>query len=198
MIIYLHGLNSSAASEKARLTAEYCGENGIDCIAPTLHHRPAKAVEQIGALVADGGAHTLVGSSMGGYYATWFCEQHPHLRGVLINPAIHLADLLGDFVGKRQENYNTGEEYIFEEAHLSEFAALDVTKITRPERYLLLVQTGDELLDYRNAVQFYLGGQHVVEEGGNHMFSNYARHLPAIVAFAGAPGSGSDASGAAA
>lgn len=183
MIIYLHGLNSTAASDKARQTAEFCGANGVDCVVPTLHHRPARAKEQIAALVAAGG-RTIIGSSMGGYYATWFCEQNANLRGVLINPAVHLAELVGDYVGKWQESYSGGESYLFEEAHRREFAEMDVGKISRPARYLLMAQTGDEVLDYQIAADFYAGAHCIIEEGGNHSFENYARHLPKIVKFA--------------
>lgn len=186
MIIYLHGFNSTAASQKARLMVAYCGREGIDCAAPTMHHRPSEAMRQVGAYLQDGGAHTIVGSSMGGYYATWLCEQHPQLRGVLINPAVKLADKLADCLGKAQQNYHGGESYLFEQTHLDEFQALEVSGITNPARYLLMVQTGDEVLDYREAVGFYSGAQHIVEEGGDHSFDGFARHLPVIAAFAAA------------
>ena len=186
MIVYLHGLNSSAASEKARLTVEYCSDNGIDCVAPTMHHRPAQAMAQIIPLIDDGKTHTVIGSSMGGYFVTWLCENYPALRGVLINPAVRLAELLTDYVGTQQSNYNTGDTYLFEQAHLQEFAALTVGKITAPERYLLLAQTGDEVLDYRVAEAFYAGAAQIIEDGGDHSFVDYVRHLPAIAAFAAA------------
>lgn len=184
MIIYLHGLNSSAGSEKARLMVEYCGKNGIACAAPTLHHRPSKAMRQIEKYLADGKPHTVVGSSMGGFYATWLCEQHRHLCGVLINPAVKLADKLSDFVGVEQKNYNGGEDYLFEQVHLDEFRALETNGISDPQRYLLMVQKGDDLLDYREAVTFYQDAVHIVEEGGNHMFVDFPRHLSTITEFA--------------
>lgn len=184
VIIYLHGLNSSAQSEKAALTEAYCLARGIACAVPTLHHQPAKAAEQITALLAEPGEHTLIGSSMGGYYATWFCEQEPSRRAVLINPAVRLADKVADLVGKEQRNYNNGETYKFGREHLQEFKAMEVEKITAPHRYFLLAQRGDEVLDYREAVEFYHGARHLIEDAGNHSFVGYAAHLPAIVAFA--------------
>lgn len=164
----------------------YCASAGIPCAAPTMHHRPSEAMRQVGMYLGDGKPHTLVGSSMGGYYATWLCEQHPPLRGVLINPAVKLADKLADFVGKPQKNYHGGEDYLFEQVHLDEFRALQTDGITNPARYLLMVQTGDEVLDYREAVAFYDGAQHVVEEGGDHSFVDFTRHLPVIAKFAAA------------
>ena len=184
MIIYLHGLNSSAQSEKAQLTEEYCRAHGVACAVPTLHHRPAQAAAQVAALLAESGEHTLIGSSMGGYFTTWFCEQDPTRRGVLINPAVRLADKVTDLVGKQQTNYSNGETYLFTEAHLREFKAMEVKSITAPQRYLLLTQRGDDVLDYREATDFYRGAKQVVEDDGDHSFVGYARHLPMIVGFA--------------
>jgi len=184
MIIYLHGLNSSAQSEKARLTEEYCLAQGIPCAVPTLHHRPARAAAQIEALLAESGDHALIGSSMGGYFTTWFCEQNTALRGVLINPAVLLADKIADLVGKQQTNYSNNETYLFGEAHLQEFKAMEVKQISAPQRYLLLAQRGDDVLDYREAESFYHGARQVVEDGGDHSFVGYARHLPEIISFA--------------
>lgn len=186
MIIYLHGLNSSTASQKARQMLDYCAAVGVPCTAPTMPHRPAEAMRQVERLLADGGAHTVAGSSMGGYYATWLAERHPQLRAVLINPALRLADKLQSYVGQKQHNYNNGDSYLFEQAHLDEFRALQTDAISNPSRYLLLVQKGDELLDYREAVEFYQGAHSIVEEGGDHSFTGFVRHLPAIVAHAAA------------
>ena len=186
MIIYLHGFNSSPLSGKAVLLAEYCASRGVSCVAPQLHTRPARAAAQIAELLKTDGAYLLVGSSMGGYYATWFCENYPNARAVLINPAARLADKLAGCVGQEQKNYHTGETYMFGAQHLEEFRAMDIKKITAPEKYLLLAQTGDEVLDYGEAVRFYAGARQIVEEGGNHSFEEFARHLPAIVEFAAA------------
>lgn len=188
MIVYLHGLNSSAQSSKAQQTVAYCTARGVPCVAPTLHHRPSQARKQIEAMLAAAPAgddrHTFVGSSMGGYFATYFCEQNPQWRAVLINPAVRLADKVQSLVGQTQTNYHSDETYVFSQAHLDEFAQMAVAKITHPSRYFLLAQQGDEVLDYREAVAFYDGGRQVVEDGGDHSFVGYTRHLPAIIAFA--------------
>ena len=191
MIVYLHGFNSSPLSSKAVLLAEYCAAEGVACVAPQLHHRPARAAAQISELLKTDGAHLLVGSSMGGYYATWFCERGVrentravNTRAVLINPAVKLAEKLADCVGKTQKNYHTGESYVFTEAHLEETRALEVARIASPQKYLLLAQTGDETLDYREAEKFYAGARHIIEEGGDHSFADFARHLSAVVGFA--------------
>ena len=186
MIIYLHGLNSSPLSGKAVVLAEYCAKHNIACAVPQLHHRPRRAAAQIAELLRTTGNHLLVGSSMGGYYATWFCENHHHVRAVLINPAVRLADKLGDLPGKQQQNYHTGDSYVFGDEHLQEFRELATPPIVDGNKYLLLAQTGDEVLDYREAVDFYAGAKHIIESGGNHSFQDFARFLPDIVAFADA------------
>jgi predicted esterase YcpF (UPF0227 family) len=122
----------------------------------------------------------LAGSSLGGYYATWLAERHA-LRAVLINPAVRPYDLLEGHVGS-QKNLHTGEEYEFTPAHVAELRALEVAAIT-PQRYLLMVETGDELLDYRHAVARYRGAQQCVIEGGDHGFSDFAGHLDVVWSF---------------
>ena len=185
MIIYLHGWNSSALSEKAQQATAYFAERSLPCVAPTLHHRPAQAAKQIQALLdGDDGTHTLIGSSMGGFYATHFCEQNPKYRGILINPAVNLADKLREHLGQEQHNYHNNEKYIFSQAHIDELLAMTPPHITHPHRYWLMAQKGDELLDYREAVNHYQGARHTIEDGGDHSFVDFARHLPAIQAFA--------------
>jgi predicted esterase YcpF (UPF0227 family) len=85
-----------------------------------------------------------------------------------------------------QKNLHTGAPYELTEAHLDEWARLVVPKIA-PERYLLLVETGDEVLDYRQAVSRYAGARQVVIEGGDHSLQSFPRHLPLILEFAGLP-----------
>ncbi len=186
MIIYLHGFNSSPLSGKAVMLAEYCAARGAAFVAPQLDVRPAAAAAQTAELLKTDGEHILVGSSMGGYYAAWFCEKTPNARAVLINPAVKLADKLAGYAGQEQKNYHTGESYIFGEAHLKEFRALETKKPAAPEKYLLLAQKGDEVLDYREAVEFFAGARQIIEEGGTHSFAGFERMLPEILAFAGA------------
>jgi predicted esterase YcpF (UPF0227 family) len=185
MIVYLHGFNSTPASRKARQTEEYLASLGLhDAFrCPQLPHRAEEAIEVAEAVIAGARAPvTLVGSSLGGFYATWLAERHD-LRAVLLNPACYphrdLAALLGP-----QRNLYSGETYRLTEAHLDGWARLFVQAPT-PSRYLLVVETGDELLDYREAVARYAGAEQLVVEGGDHMLQSFVRHLPRIVRFAG-------------
>jgi len=124
---------------------------------------------------------TLVGSSLGGFYATHLAEKNGW-KAVLVNPAVHANLLLRNALGP-QTNWHSGEKWVFTEAHLNELAALDVERITLPKRYLLLVQTGDEVLDYRDAVAYYAGATQIIEDGGDHGFAGFERHYQTILDF---------------
>jgi predicted esterase YcpF (UPF0227 family) len=116
----------------------------------------------------------LVGSSLGGYYATWLAEKHD-LKAVLLNPAVRPYELLAPLVGP-QKKFHTGEEYEFTSQHVAELQALEVERVT-PARYLLIVAKGDEVLDYRRAVERYRGCRQVVIEGSDHGLSDFAEYL---------------------
>jgi hypothetical protein len=185
MIVYLHGFNSTPASGKARVLGEYMARIGraTDYLCPALANSPREAIAEVEAKLAQRrpASVTLVGSSLGGFYATHLAEKHGW-KAVLVNPAVRAHVLLRGAVGP-QTNWHTGEKWVLTEAHLAELAKLDVPAITRPERYLLLVQTGDEVLDYRDAVAYYAGARQIVEEGGDHGFAGFERHLQTILDF---------------
>jgi uncharacterized protein len=183
MIIYLHGFNSSPHSHKAQVLGRYLAERGLGAryACPSLPVRASEAIREIEQLRLGPGT-CLVGSSLGGFYATHLAEKHG-ARAVLINPAIEPHVGLRAYLGP-QKNLHTGEPYELTERHLSEWAALVVPRIT-PERYFLLVETGDEVLDYRQALARYAGARQVVVQGGDHSLQSFPQHLPAIVEFAG-------------
>lgn len=183
-LFYIHGFNSSPQSAKARVLGDAVqGHARIRYHVPALPYDPQQAIailrqaietclpEQVG----------LVGSSMGGFYGTCMAEQYD-LPLVLINPAVRPYELLKDYLGENHNIY-TGEKYIFTEEHIRQLQALDVDPITRPERYLLLTQTGDEVLDYRQAVARYAGCRQIVLEGGDHSFSRFPDFLPQLIEF---------------
>jgi hypothetical protein len=121
-----------------------------------------------------------VGSSLGGFYATYLAEKHG-ARAVLINPAVEPHVGLRAYLGP-QKNLHTGEPYSLTEAHLREWERLYVPQVT-PGRYLLLVETGDEVLDYRQALARYAGAEQVVVQGGDHSLQSFPQHLPRIIEF---------------
>ena len=185
MIIYLHGFRSSPASEKARLLAQHMASRGMAdrfwC--EQLPVSPRQAIEMVEDVLARSPkTPTLVGSSLGGYYATYLAEKHD-LRAILINPAVVPHETLARSVGM-QTNVYTGETFEFTPEHLAELEQLNVLQFSRPERFWLLVETGDEVLDYRQAVQKYAGTRQTVIEGGDHSFRHFPDFLDAIVEFA--------------
>ena len=193
-IAYLHGFASSPASikgrELGRAIAQLPAAKRPEYFLPQLPPRPSEAVDTVCAWIerttsASAAALTLIGSSLGGFYATCLAERYG-VRAVLINPAIHPEIDLAPYVGP-QRNLHTGEAYEFRAEYLSELAALRRERISLPERYLLLVQTGDEVLDYRAAVRFYSGAWQFVRGGGDHAFGDFAAQLPAVLRFAGVP-----------
>lgn len=185
MIVYLHGFNSSPASGKARQLGEYMARLGrqADYYCPALANSPRAAIAQVEAGLAQCRPEsvTLVGSSLGGFYATHLAEKH-NWKAVLVNPAIHAHTLLDSARGP-QTNWHSGEKWELTAAHVAELAALDVPAITRPGRYLLLAQTGDEVLDFRDAVAYYTGAAQIIEDGGNHGFAGFERHFQTILDF---------------
>lgn len=186
MIVYLHGFNSSPQSHKAQVLSRFMAERGLGAhyACPALPPLAADAIAAIEALMARhaGARFSFLGSSLGGYYATYLAEKHG-AKAVLVNPAIEPHVGLRAYLGE-QKNLHTGAPYQLTETHLREWQALWVPRIT-PSRYLLLVETGDEVLDYRRAVARYQGAEQVVIEGGDHSLQSFRQHLPRILAFAG-------------
>jgi hypothetical protein len=184
MIVYLHGFNSSPASGKARQLREHMASLGraADYVCPALPNSPREAIAHVEAELGQRrGPVTLVGSSLGGFYATHLAEKHGW-KAVLVNPAIHAHKLLRSALGP-QTHWHSGEKWELTEAHLDELAAMDRDAITQPQRYLLLAQTGDEVLDYRDAVAYYAGATQIIEEGGDHGFAGFERHFQTILDF---------------
>lgn len=183
-LIYIHGFNSSPASLKARQTDEWLSLHHpqIPFFCPKLSNEPDRAIRQLQDLIENAPGPTgLVGSSMGGYYATWLAE-HYELPAVLINPAVKPYELMLDYLGENS-NYHTGECYVLEQRHVDEVRQLEVATPLHRERYWVLLQSGDEVLDYRQAEARYAGCRMTVERGGDHSFQRYERHLPAIYEF---------------
>jgi hypothetical protein len=184
MLIYIHGFNSSAQSGKAREMAAWMAARGLaeSFACPDLPHRPVQAIALLEGLIArSAGPAKLIGSSLGGFYATWLAEKHD-LKAVLVNPCVGCHAKLADYLDQPQKNWHTGEEYLFSAAHLAELQPLAVTPARRGN-YFLLVETGDEVLDYREAVNLYAGARQMVLEGGDHGFTRFAEFLPAILEF---------------
>jgi predicted esterase YcpF (UPF0227 family) len=189
LIIYLHGFRSSPASFKAQLLERRMAELGRadELACPALPVSPREAIDLVESRWPLGPGDTLVGSSLGGCYATHLAERHG-CRAVLLNPATRPAARLAAYLGPQTMYHDPSSRFELTQAHLDEVAAIQVGRITHPERYFLLAATGDELLDWREMVAAYPGARHHVIEGSDHGMSDFAEHLDTVLAFAGVPG----------
>jgi len=201
MILYLHGFRSSPDSAKARLMAGAMAERGLaaDWCCPQLPASPAAALDlalglvrdRLGAPAAVGGGDdspadrlTVIGSSLGGFYATWLAERLG-CRAVLLNPVVHAARDLSTQVGSHR-TFHGDEPFEFLPGHVDELARAeaDIPVLTRPERYFLLAATGDEVLDWREMRDRFAGSRQRIIEGSDHGISDFADWLPEVLEFA--------------
>jgi predicted esterase YcpF (UPF0227 family) len=185
MILYLHGFRSSPRSFKARVVHARMTAAGRanDLICPQLPSSP-KAAMELALLLAERHAPqnlAIVGSSLGGFYATWLAERLG-VRAVLLNPAIDPCASLDQHVGVTT-GWHSDEPFEFRRDYIDELQALTVGRITRPERYFLIAATGDEVLDYRDMVAHYPGARQHVIEGSDHAISEFPQYVDEVLAF---------------
>jgi predicted esterase YcpF (UPF0227 family) len=187
-ILYLHGFRSSPRSYKARVVHGRMAALGRahELICPQLPASPKAAMDLVLTLAerhADKGPDgiAVIGSSLGGFYATWLAERFG-CRAALVNPAVDPLKDLDKHVGVTTA-WHSSEPFEFKRAYIDELAALKVDRITRPERYFLLAATGDEVLDYRDMVAHYAGAQQHVIEGSDHAVSEFEQYVDQVLAF---------------
>ncbi|EAS63204.1 esterase YqiA [Photobacterium angustum] len=186
LLIYLHGFNSSPQSLKAQQMAQYCADHrpDIKVVMPQLPSYPEEAqvyLEQLILRFKDEYKIGLVGSSLGGYLCTWLSERFA-LPAVLINPAVKPYELLVDYLGPQQNPYS-GENYVLVPQHMAQLQQLDVATIHAPQHFWVLLQEGDEVLDYRQSMMKYAESKLTVEPNGDHSFVNFERFPASIIQF---------------
>jgi uncharacterized protein len=186
-LIYLHGFRSSPASAKARRMADWAAQQpGLTFACPQLPPSPLDAMALVADLVAgwpqEGSA--VIGSSLGGFYATALAEQRAHRswRVVVLNPAVNPARDLAHQIGELSAWHDPTLKFDFTATHVAELAALTpAATLTRPLRYYALIAKGDELLDWREMLARYAGCDGEVLEGSDHGLTDFEAHLPGVV-----------------
>lgn len=184
-LLYIHGLNSSALSKKACQLIALMNSLGVgeQLRVPELHHHPRQAMVQLESAIQALGRPLLVGSSLGGYYATHLAHRHG-LKAVLINPAVNPHQLFDGYLGTQQNLY-TGESWELTHDHIAALAELEVPAPQDPERIQVWLQTGDETLDYRRAEAFYRACALRIQAGGDHSYQGFAEQIPTLLSLAG-------------
>ncbi|WP_175157401.1 YqiA/YcfP family alpha/beta fold hydrolase [Achromobacter mucicolens] len=191
MILYLHGFRSSPDSFKARMMAGAMAERGLNeaWACPQLPASPREAIDLAMGMARDRLANaasprelTVIGSSLGGFYATWIAEQLG-CKAVLLNPAVNAARDLATQVGEHHM-YHSGAPFVFLPEYVAELAAIHAPHITQPDRYFLVAATGDEVLDWREMRDRYAGCRQRIVQGSDHGLSDFADWMPEVLEFA--------------
>jgi len=188
LAVYLHGFRSSPKSSKAVMTGEALealssNTNPIEWYCPQLLASPKKSMEMVIDHIERSKADEVVviGSSLGGFYANFLAEKYG-CKAVVLNPAVRAPRELAPHVGMMTA-YDSDEPFDFRPEYIDELSTLQVEAITNPSRYFLMATKGDELLDWKEMVNFYSGARQLVLEGGDHGISNYINYLPQVVTF---------------
>ena len=189
-LLYLHGFRSSPLSSKAQKMAAIVRQRhpSVRWWCPQLPPSPHAAMQ----LVLDGMAGwpreagfeslAVVGSSLGGFYATAVAERYG-CKAVVLNPAVEPARDLSGYIGEQTAWHNAEERFFFEPRFVDELHALQAGPLKAPENYLAVIAKGDEVLDWREMTARYAGAQIRLLEGGDHALSDFDLHLPAILDF---------------
>jgi len=185
-VLYLHGLNSSPESFKAQQLIKHWQQAGLPpdkLHVPALPNDPLQAMAELELWIADNSNTVLIGSSLGGYYATFLAEKY-NCKALLINPAVQPCLRFHEYLGP-QHNFHTGETWYMTKDYVHALAQLETAPPQDSERYWVWLQTGDETLDYRDAETFYRHCRLDIREGGDHSYQGFTERIPELLAFAG-------------
>lgn len=194
-LIYLHGFLSSPKSQKAQSLIDYVqnvlikqvDQGKLELLVPTLPHKPEQAIALIEKMILDANMDAtrtvLIGSSLGGFYSIYFAEKF-NCKAILVNPLVTLDESLADTFLGRHTNLYTNEEIEIDLSDAEYLLSLEQAIIENQTKYLLMLETGDEVLDYKLALEKFPDAKQCVITGGNHRFENFEKYLPEILKFA--------------
>ncbi len=180
MIIYIHGFSSHGYGSKAKMLRAYFANKEEDFIAPSLSSVPELAMQTLEELISVCPDVKLIGSSLGGYYALYLSQKYG-LKTVLINPAMYSYKTLSRMLGQAP-NFYDGSLFEWRESHLEMLKRYE-TEVKDQSQILLMVQKGDDVLDYREAVEKLPDAQCIIEEGGDHSFAGIEQHFETMERF---------------
>ncbi len=185
-LLYLHGFTSSPQSHKAELLTAYMQQYHCEDLLeiPQIPEVPGDAaamLERIAESILNDYDLSVAGSSLGGYYATWLAEKYT-CPAVLVNPAVKPYETLEVMLGENKFRFSD-KIWTFDESHILQFRNLDVPILSHPENFLVLLQTGDEILDYRKATEKYKQSECIIEQGGDHGFMHFENHIKHLLNF---------------
>ena len=185
-LLYLHGFRSSPKSFKARLVeaAVRALHPAVTWACPQLPPSPAAAAALMTETIAGWPRERMavVGSSLGGFYATWVAEE-TGCPAVLLNPAVDPARDLARYIGEQTSWHDPAEHFYFAPEYVDELRALEKGPVARPERYFAVIAKGDEVLDWREMTGRYPGIRVKLLEGSDHAISEFDEHLDEVLAF---------------
>lgn len=189
-LLYLHGFRSSPQSAKARRMAERVAAlqragHDLHWWCPQLPPSPRQAMDEVLQGIAAWPVDRLavVGSSLGGFYATVLAERLG-CRAVVLNPAVDPARDLARYIGEIQA-WHSEDRFFFQPEYVDELRAMTPGPLTRMARYCAVIAQGDEVLDWREMATRYAGADLLLLEGGDHALSDFDRHEPHIHRFLG-------------
>jgi predicted esterase YcpF (UPF0227 family) len=183
-LLYLHGFRSSPQSAKARLMAAHIAQHHpqVTWHCPQLAPSPQQAMHEVAQAIADWpSTHmAVVGSSLGGFYATWVAQRQD-CRAVLLNPATHPARDLEKYIGSQTQFHAPEESFYFLPEYIQELRALETGALQAPEKFLAVIAKGDEVLDWHEMAERYQASQCLLLEGADHALSHFERLLPTVL-----------------
>lgn len=185
MLIYIHGFKSSPLSYKAQLIKEYLARNfpNQKVLIPQVRPYPEDAIQQLCRLIETHYHETihLVSSSLGSYYATWLSNQY-NLKTTLINPVVKPNVFKNEYIGNHENPY-THEQFTLYLHHFQALLNYETKTLRNPKNFYVLLQKGDEVLDYQLAEKKFKKTKLVIEDGGSHAFNEFDRYLKSICRF---------------
>ena len=156
---------------------------GLAWACPQLPPSPAAALADIRTIAAGWPAATsgVIGSSLGGFYATIVAESLG-FRAVLVNPAVDPARDLAAHIGRQTMYHSAGESFDFRAEYVDELLAMTPQPLlTRPLDIFAIIAKGDEVLDWREMTARYAHGPLKLIAGSDHGLSDFEAHVPDLL-----------------